>query len=181
MKIICYGDSNTYGYDPRVPFGGKYDAPWPELLAQKTGWTVINRGLNGREIPRTGVDFPEDTDLLIVMLGTNDLLQFWTAEETAQKMEKFLLKCNLPCEKILLLPPPPMVFGDWVEDQELIDDVRLLGELFEALAQRLGTGFARINHGLSIAHDGVHLTQEAHRAVSESIYLYFTKENEHDA
>ena len=29
MKVICYGDSNTYGYDPRDPLGGRYDMPWP--------------------------------------------------------------------------------------------------------------------------------------------------------
>ena len=34
MKVICYGDSNTYGYDPRLPLGGRYDHPWPELLAE---------------------------------------------------------------------------------------------------------------------------------------------------
>ena len=24
MKVICFGDSNTYGYDPRSYFGGRY-------------------------------------------------------------------------------------------------------------------------------------------------------------
>ena len=32
MKIICFGDSNTWGYDPRGYFGGQYDHPWPEIL-----------------------------------------------------------------------------------------------------------------------------------------------------
>ena len=33
-RIFCFGDSNTYGYDPREPLGGRYpaDARWPELL-----------------------------------------------------------------------------------------------------------------------------------------------------
>ena len=26
MNVICFGDSNTYGYDPRSYFGGRYDA-----------------------------------------------------------------------------------------------------------------------------------------------------------
>lgn len=26
MKAICFGDSNTYGYDPRSRLGGRYDA-----------------------------------------------------------------------------------------------------------------------------------------------------------
>ena len=44
MKVICFGDSNTYGYDPRGPFGSRYDRPWPDLLAELTGWQVINQG-----------------------------------------------------------------------------------------------------------------------------------------
>ena len=50
MKVLCFGDSNTYGYDPRGFFGDRYDAEdrWPELLAQMTHWEVINLGANGR-------------------------------------------------------------------------------------------------------------------------------------
>ena len=37
MKMLCFGDSNTYGYDPRSYFGGQYPAQhrWVDLLAQK--------------------------------------------------------------------------------------------------------------------------------------------------
>ena len=77
MKVICFGDSNTYGYDPRSYFGGRYgaDSRWVDILAAQTGWTISNIGQNGREIPSSAPTFPADTDLLIVMLGTNDLLQ----------------------------------------------------------------------------------------------------------
>ena len=39
MKVICFGDSNTYGYDPRGYFGGRYDADsrWVDILATETG------------------------------------------------------------------------------------------------------------------------------------------------
>lgn len=74
MNVICFGGSNTYGYDPRSYFGGRYDADrrWVDLLAAETGWTIRNMGQNGREIPSSASPFPADTDLLIVMLGTND-------------------------------------------------------------------------------------------------------------
>ena len=77
MKVICFGDSNTYGYDPRGYFGGRYegDSRWVDILSAETGWTVCNMGQNGRKILSVVPAFPDDTDLLIVMLGTNDLLQ----------------------------------------------------------------------------------------------------------
>ncbi len=39
MNIICFGDSNTYGYDPRSWLGGLYDADscWVDILAAETG------------------------------------------------------------------------------------------------------------------------------------------------
>ena len=53
MSIICFGDSNTYGYDPRGYFGGRYnaDSRWVDILATEIGWTISNMGQNGREIP----------------------------------------------------------------------------------------------------------------------------------
>ncbi len=52
-RIVCYGDSNTYGYDPRSYLGGRYPETvrWTALLSAD-GWTVINEGENGRSIPR---------------------------------------------------------------------------------------------------------------------------------
>lgn len=60
MKDICFGDSNTYGYDPRSWLGGRYDADicWVNILAAKTGWTIRNMGENGREINCGGYDVP---------------------------------------------------------------------------------------------------------------------------
>lgn len=53
MRILCYGDSDTYGHDPRSPLGKPYppDVRWTDRLARATGWEVLNAGLNGREIP----------------------------------------------------------------------------------------------------------------------------------
>lgn len=109
MKILCYGDSNTYGYDPRSFIGDRYpaDARWVELLAKETGWEIINRGLNGWEIPEQDIPLPNDLDLLIVMLGTNDLLQGADAETADGRMETFL-RCSPLAEgkQILLIAPP---------------------------------------------------------------------------
>ena len=46
MNIICFGDSNTYGYDPRSYLGDRYDpdSRWVDILATKTVWTVRNLG-----------------------------------------------------------------------------------------------------------------------------------------
>ena len=121
MKVICFGDSNTYGHDPRSRLGGRFPAEsrWPDLLAAGSGWEIRNQGENGREIPDVPPPFPADTGLLIVMLGTNDLLRGRSPAEAAERMEGFLRGTDIPRDRILLIAPPPMIRGTWVHGPEL--------------------------------------------------------------
>lgn len=172
MKVICFGDSNTYGYDPRSYFGGRYDADsrWVDILAAETDWTVCNMGQNGREIPPAAPAFPDDTDLLIVMLGTNDLLQGRSPEQAAERLERFLVAVLLERSKILLIAPPPMTLGEWVSSQQLIDHSHTFARLCQALAEQLGIRFADAGEwGISLAYDGVHFTEQGHKAFSTGL------------
>lgn len=84
-RIVCYGDSNTYGYKP---YHERYDRPYPLILSELLGkdYKVINEGLNGRTsiynarfINRIGINTVSNLlrykhiDYLVFMLGTNDL------------------------------------------------------------------------------------------------------------
>ena len=172
MNIICFGDSNTYGYDPRGYFGGRYDGDsrWVDILASETGWTVSNMGENGREIPSAAPVLPEDTDLLIIMLGTNDLLQGRSPEQAAEKLNRFLSGISLDRNKILLIAPPPVQLGAWVPNQQLIDDSRTFAQLCQTLAEHLGICFADAGKwDIPLAYDGVHFTEQGHRAFAAGL------------
>ena len=172
MKVICFGDSNTYGYDPRDYFGGRYDADsrWVDILAVETGWTISNMGQNGREIPSAAPAFPDDTDLLIVMLGTNDLLQGRNPEQTAERLERFLTAVPLERSKMLLIAPPPMTLGEWVPSQEFVNDSHSFDRLCQALAEQLGVRFADAGKwDISLAYDGVHFTEQGHKAFAAGL------------
>jgi len=91
--ILCYGDSNTWGYNPVDGSRFGRDVRWTGLLAQKLGdgYYVIEEGLSGRT---TAFDDPiepfrngrkaldvcllthKPIDLFVVMLGTNDTKHF---------------------------------------------------------------------------------------------------------
>ena len=172
MNVICFGDSNTYGYDPRGYFGGRYDVDsrWVDILAMETGWTISNMGQNGREIPSAVPAFQDDTDLLIVMLGTNDLLQGRSPEQAAERLEQFLSGISLGRNKILLIAPPPVTLGEWVASQQLIDGSRTFAQLCRALAERMGIRFADAGTwNISLAYDGVHFTAQGHKAFAAGL------------
>ena len=88
-KIVCYGDSNTFGFNPKTL--GRYDNSllWTNILSKKLQDTceVYNEGQNGRTTAFDRSDNEEangldslipilkkyrTVDLLIFMLGTND-------------------------------------------------------------------------------------------------------------
>lgn len=172
MNVTCFGDSNTYGYDPRSFLGGRYDPEhrWVDILAAETGWTVYNMGQNGREIPTSLPFLPSDTDLLILLLGTNDLLQGLSPEMAAEKLEHFVQKIPLSPKQILLIAPPPLALGEWVPNQQLIDHSRTFAQNCTALAQRLGIPFANAGDwNIPLSYDGVHFTQEGHRAFAAGL------------
>ncbi|MBS6882820.1 GDSL-type esterase/lipase family protein [Dysosmobacter welbionis] len=172
MNVICFGDSNTYGYDPRGYFGGRYDADsrWVDILAAETGWTISNMGQNGREIPSAAPSFPADTGLLIVMLGTNDLLQGRSPEQAAEKLERFLAAVPLDRSKILLIAPPPVALGAWVPKPQLIDDSRTFARLCQDLAEQMGIRFADAGKwDIPLAYDGAHFTEQGHKAFAAGL------------
>ena len=170
MRILCFGDSNTYGYDPRSYFGDRYDAQnrWVDLLASETGAECVNAGMNGREIPRSAPAIqlsPED--LLLVMLGTNDLLQGASAKETAARMERFLVHL-LPHTRILLVAPPPMQRGAWVPSDELVAESQNLTEEYRLLAHERNIPFVDTRRcNIELTFDGVHFTESGHQAFAK--------------
>ena len=135
--LICYGDSNTYGYDPHDTNEGRYpkEVRWTGILDTETDWKVENHGVNGRSIPHTvsTVKFAcqqvrdwhrkPNSVWLLVMLGTNDLLENpdFTAADVAKRMERFLKRmmeeAGLASRKmrLRLIAPPAMQEGQWVE------------------------------------------------------------------
>ena len=177
VRILCFGDSNTYGYDPRGYFGDRYGAGdrWVDLLAKQTGHEYINAGSNGREIPRNPYALrllAEHTpvDIFLVMLGTNDLLQGTSAKEAATRMEAFLNPLLPHCKKILLICPPPMKRGAWVPLDALVTESIYLAEEYKLLAEKLNIPFADTRHwNIELTFDGVHFTESVHRTFAENL------------
>ncbi|MEQ1531246.1 MAG: SGNH/GDSL hydrolase family protein [Methylococcales bacterium] len=130
--ILCYGDSNTWGYIPGT--GKRYPFPvrWTSILAKQLGenFRVIDEGLSGRytvwdEPFRPGrngaglllpiLQSHQPLDLVIVMLGTNDVLHFkdntaYDAARGAALLVDIIQKStcginDLPPQVLLVSPP----------------------------------------------------------------------------
>ncbi len=195
-RILFYGDSNTYGYDPRSFFGGRYpeNVRWTgilkRLLAPETA--VYADGMNGRQVPASedAIRAAEwnllrvgPVNLFAVMLGSNDLLDSRDSAEkmvrvTASRLRNFLEKIeNLnrggggcsgsPVRKVLVISPPQIEAGSWGSDA-LEQERKMLSEAFRMIADQNGWSF--VDSALwqcGLSPDGVHLTAAGHKCFAD--------------
>ena len=187
-KIICYGDSNTYGACGFV--GGRHaaDSRWTGILHDSGLYEVVNLGENGREIPSDRWEFNEladflrqepDFDLLTIMLGTNDLLTMVRSgsAKVAVRMEQFLteLQNTQPnvcrTEQILLIAPPSTVLGKMAPSSAALDEAcRELGDYYADIAGKLHIHFANASvWPVELGPDGVHMTVTGHQIFAEEM------------
>lgn len=202
--VLCFGDSNTHGSVPLEKLGMtrrfERNERWPGVLANSLGetWHLIEEGHSGRttlhddpiEGPhRNGLkilpallESHRPIDLVILMLGTNDLKSRFsvTPIEISLSVERLitLTKGSNSSPKglapeVLLVSPVPIteegvlkeVFAGGAQKSDELSD------LFEQVAKRNGCSF--LNAG-SVAKtdpiDGVHLSKEAHLAIAKAIY-----------
>jgi len=206
-RILCYGDSNTWGYDAEETMRTGYavrfpeDVRWTGVMQRELGgeYRVLEEGLNGRT---TVLDVPSDYgrngeqylqvaldscspfDCVILMLGTNDLLDFFhsSAFTIGRGMARLVRTCRtvLPYTassraKILIAAPlnvRPNGDGQYQYDfsrrsTETGDQLR---REYRLLAQQLGCEFFDVNdHVQACAADGVHLDAESHRILGEAL------------
>lgn len=72
MKIVCLGDSLTYG------FGCSRNKIWTKLAQEKSGYEIINKGINGDTTGGMLARFYHDVvlnkpDIVLIIGSTNDL------------------------------------------------------------------------------------------------------------
>jgi lysophospholipase L1-like esterase len=211
--MLVYGDSNSHGTPPMPDWNGspRFDRQtrWPGVAAAAlgSGWHVIEEGLPGRttvlddliEGPhRNGalvlpaiLGSHAPLDLVVVMLGTNDLKQAFalTPHEIGDGVEK-LVKIILGAEcgpggaapQILLVVPPPILEAGCLQEMfagGAAKSARLLPE-YQAIAAKWGTGLLDAGKVIvSSPIDGVHFAAGEHaklgRAVAQAVELQMGK------
>jgi lysophospholipase L1-like esterase len=179
--IVCFGDSNTWGYVPGSD-GQRYarDVRWPGRLAEALAGEaeVISEGLSGRtatiespvEEGRNGLPYlvpclrsHAPVDLVVVYLGTNDA--YWLAGDLVARSVGRLVKVARTAEagpgrgapEVLVVCPPP--FGG-----------HELGAHFAEECRALGCALLDLDGVASYSPvDDTHLDEAGHAAVARAV------------
>lgn len=193
--IVCLGDSNTHGYcaDPAdcADGGNRFNEEerWTCLLQKALGddYLVLEEGLGGRTSVFTdplheGMDalnvaYPilmshEPVDLLIIMLGTNDTKERFSANAAAiaAGMERLIKKCkDTECwgahkPNILVVCPPPLGdgFHDEVMGKGCVEKSKALAPFLKAVAERNSVHYLDAKDCEFNPVDFTHLTKKGH-------------------
>ncbi len=194
--ILCFGDSNTYGYQPETKKRYDETTRWTCLLQQAIqpyGWRVVEEGLCGRTTNLNGIrrenrngaavlpmllESHAPLDAVILMLGTNDCkTQFHaTPESIGAGIEALIAQVRAFDEQLpILLVSPIHLAADIAEKDPAFsaDSVPIsyaLKSVYAAIAEREHCMFfAASDYAEPSDADGEHLYAEGHQKLTKQM------------
>ena len=198
-KILCFGDSNTYGFNPKN--GSRYSSSirWGGILKEslKEKFVVIEQGCNNRTCFSDNPSGEEmtgykaikkylvtDVDYLVISLGVNDLQKIYINDEQTiiDGFKMFIRLCysinsNL---KIIILSPSLVKenilnsYFSLMFDENSIKKSYSLSKILKSVSEELNCSFIDLNEFVSVSDiDGLHYDVEGHGAVAKLLHNYF--------
>lgn len=196
--VLCYGDSNTWGYMPGTGERFPADVRWTGVLKREVSddYQVIEEGLNGRTIVwddpiegyKNGKDYlipclesHRPIDLVVMMLGTNELklrfsLSAYDIAEGVRVLVDIVQKSQAGPDggspALLLMAPPPV--AKLTEYAEMFEGAqaksRKFGEYYRRIAEEEGCDFFDTS-GVIVSSDidGIHLEEGEHQKLGKAM------------
>lgn len=194
-RILCFGDSNTWGYIPGIGKRYTVEERWTRRLAAmlQDEYEVLEFGLNGcssgfpeyaKSYETNGqILFPAvleshlPADILILMLGTNDLKKYhgWKSGDTAGRIEKLIDYTEMvsPGTRIILAAPVKVtdeIANDPEYDEQAVVNSVLAAEEIKCLAREKSVPFFDTNgYVTEPGMDGCHFTKAGHAIFAEKM------------
>ena len=178
MKLICLGDSLTYG------FGVRHSKCWPSLVAQSTGWDVSNCGLNG---DTTGgmlsrfnsMSFKIDPSTVVFLMGgANDIFYCGNTDVARASMGALIQQAMATGALVVVGIPMNIGRGFYPEDWSRAVDfagARQLMEEYRGWLKRFCEAFKvkyvdfAENWDESHMIDGLHPDEEGHAIMAKEV------------
>ncbi len=197
--MLCYGDSNTWGSDPETGERFAPEVRWPGVLrrALGEGYWVIEEGLGGRTTVRDDpiegahkngraylpacLESHKPIDLILIMLGTNDLKARFAASSSdiaqgAASLAGEALRSGCGPDGgapvVVLISPPAL--GRLTDMAEMFEGAteksRLFPGHYRRFAEQGGLAFLDASEiVVSSDLDGIHLEAGEHRKLGEAV------------
>lgn len=199
--VMCFGDSNTHGTPPIVDLAvyGRFGpgVRWPSRVGQALGCAVIEEGLPGRtamfDDPIMGAHMNGQAglkmaleshgplDVLVLMLGTNDVKTRFTSTPQAvlggiasllDIAQHRVMQDRHGGFRILLICPAPVVEVGPIKDEFWggAERSQALPPLYQALAAARGVDYLDAGQVIAVSPlDGVHFDEAEHAKLADAV------------
>ncbi len=167
-EVLALGDSLTEG------LGVTREEAWPNLLAQKTGWVVVNGGVSGDTSEQALQRLPGLLEqynpvLVLVTLGGNDMLRNIPEQQTVANLERILALIRAHGAKaVLLATPNPSPMRAVFQDLSAPDFYRKVAEAQHV--PLIEDAIADVLSDPKLKGDTLHPNAEGHARLAEKIF-----------
>lgn len=199
-KILCFGDSNTWGYIPDSAKRYRENIRWTSLLQNLLGkdFKIIEAGCCNRTcfmdnplgIEQTGykvlekylnADFAKNPDLIIISLGINDIQKSYnpSLDEIKTGLEGLINLTKSICKKAKILVISPARLSNSVKtgyfknqfDELSIEKSKHFAKIYEETAKDNDCLFFDWDKIVKVSDiDGLHFSPEAHKKIAYALY-----------
>jgi lysophospholipase L1-like esterase len=189
-RILCYGDSNTWGYAPVSTIRFNENTRWTGVLQHTLGnkYQIIEEGLNGRTTVhndknrpcRSGADLlpvlmesHAPLDIVVIMLGTNDLKTKYNStslqvSNNIKSLCQMAWRCEYNHKILIVLISPSHIVNtnkeNSIEFAGAVEKSRELSLHYKKVAKDLNMCFVNASQIVETTDDdGIHWTAHQHR------------------
>jgi len=167
-RVVALGDSLT------AAFGVAPGEAWPDLLANRTGWVVVNAGVSGdtsgHALSRLPALLEEHNPVLVlVALGGNDMLRRIPEEETIANLGNMLAMIKAYGAKaVLLATPKPSVAGAVFQNLSAAEFYRQVAD--EQQVPLIEDAIADVLSDPQMKSDPLHPNADGHAQLFQKIF-----------
>ena len=200
-KVLCFGDSNTYGFNPQN--GSRYNSStrWTGILKTMTSknFEIIEAGCNNRTgfvdnpagLEQTGYKIlpkylSNDLFMIILAVGINDLQKFFsiTNNDIANGLKNMITEIrNASSNTRILILSPSVLTKDTLTghfnyqfDKTSIEKSLSLAKIYAEVASETNCDFIDLNEFVQVSKiDGLHYNPQEHKTIAHLICKFLNK------
>lgn len=209
IRVLCYGDSNTWGTMPdnhkmRYGEGERYTSILQDLLGEK--YEIINEGLCSRTLDSDDIKFPKGNrngllffapcvmthnpiHYLVLFLGSNELKEKFNKstldialslqDNYIKFLQNYLAKELLIVPKIIVIAPGVISKDCFLNTGGAYEKSLLFNEIYKNIALSNNCYFVD-NKNILAGSDGLHLSRESHKYIANELYkIIINDQKEH--
>lgn len=170
--VVALGDSLTFGY------GASRGQDYPSLLAKKTGWHIINAGINGDTsadvLARLDGVIAKEPALVLLGVGGNDVLRRVPSRQTKDNLKQIITTLQKNDIEVVVIAEPYFSVSALLGKAQ---DNPIYKEVAEEMDVPLfAKGWSAVLSDDKLKSDQIHANDQGYAKFAQALYEFLQKQ-----